>query len=153
MKADRQAEVRFGLDVEEPILADWAKLSGHAKGARGFLKGGRYDDFDFLIVGRDGTVSCYVEVKQRRVEFGKYGDVIFPLRKYALGKLVSGRGCALLVVTRYSCGTLVEVNLSQPPTKRLTIERRDRPGEAVPHVSYSGSKLTILRRPPDAPAR
>lgn len=146
MKADRQAEVRFGLNAEEPILTDWSKLSEHAAGARGYLKGGRYDDFDFLIVGKDGTVTCYVEVKQRRIAFGTYGDVIFPLRKYILGRDVSKRGCTLLVVTQYTCGTLLEVDLSQPPTKRLEIERRDRPGEKVPHVSYSGTKLTYLRR-------
>lgn len=146
MKANRQAEVRFGIAAEEPILEDWAKLSKHAKTARGYFKGGRYDDFDFLILDKDGTVTTYVEVKERRIAFGKYGDVIFPLRKYVLGKKVSARGQTLLVVTRYTCGTLLEVDLSQAPTKRLDIERRDRPGESVPHVSYSGNKLSFLRR-------
>jgi len=145
MKANRQAEVKFGLAVEEPILADWAKLSKHAEGARGYFKGGRYDDFDFLILDKDGTVTTYVEVKQRRIAFGKYGDVIFPLRKYVLGKKVTERGQRLLVVTSYSCGTLLQVDLSGKPTKRLDIERRDRPGEKVPHVSYSGKALTFLR--------
>lgn len=145
MSAIKLAEVGFGEAYEEPILAEWKQLSPAATEARGFIKGGQYDDFDFIILDRRGLVIVYLEIKQRRVKFGQYGDAMFPLRKHELALEAKRRGTCILAVTRYACGSLVEVDLGQPPTKKADVTRRDRPGKAVPHVFYSGRKLRLLR--------
>jgi hypothetical protein len=45
----------------------------------------------------------------------------------------------------YGCGSLVEVDLSERPSRFTDIVRRDRPGmKPVPHVIYDKHRLTLL---------
>lgn len=138
----KAAEVAQGTSQEERILARWAK---HHPEARGFLKGGTYDDFDFVVFGQNGLVYCYLEVKFRRVPLSKYGDALFPLRKHAFAKLSRAqRLTPVLAVTEYSCGSLVEVDLAEEPGERRDVTRRDRPGRSVPHVLYGKTQMRVL---------
>lgn len=141
------AEVGFGEACEDPILLQWAEFSPSAADIRGYLKAGQYDDFDFVIFGKSGLVVCYLEIKQRRIKFGQYGDVMFPLRKHKLALDLKRKEVLFLAVTRYACGTVIEVDLSAIPTKKADVTRRDRPGETKPHVFYSGRKLRQLVGP------
>ena len=142
----KDAEVAFGTSHEGRILKRWAASSPNAKGARGFLKAGKFDDFDFVIFGGDGLVLCYLEVKLRRSPLSRFGDAIFPARKHAFAlEARSRRKTPVLAVTEYGCGALVEVGLWKEPSSRRDIARRDRPGmKPVPHVIYEKAKMTVL---------
>lgn len=146
---DFTAEVEFGTSREEQILRRWVSLSDCAVDARGFLKGGEFDDFDFVVFAQGGLVLCYVEVKYRRTPFAKYGDAMFPLRKHTFAASCWRKHrLRLYGVTEYSCGTLVELDLQAVPAQRKDIARRDRPGmKPVPHVFYSKSQVTVLAGP------
>jgi hypothetical protein len=141
-----EAEVEHGLANEERILARWRESSARAKDARGFLKGGTYDDFDFVVFDKRGVVICYLEVKLRRSALARFGDVMFPARKHAFAKQVlAERKTPVVAVTEYGCGALVEVDLALPPESARDIVRRDRPGmKPVPHVFYGKSQMTVL---------
>jgi hypothetical protein len=142
----RDAEVAFGTSHEGRILKRWAASSRYAAGARGYLKGGRYDDFDFVVFGGDGLVICYLEVKLRRSPLSRFGDVMFPARKHDFAVMArSKRRTPVVAVTEYGCGALVEVGLWQEPDARRDIVRRDRPGtNPVPHVFYEKAKMRVL---------
>ena len=139
----KEAEVALGTSHEPRILARWAARSKWAAGARGFVKGGRYDDFDFIIFGGDGLVICYLEVKLRRSPLSRFGDVMFPARKHAFAlEARTKRKTPVVAVTEYGCGALVEVGLWQEPDVRRDVARRDRPGmKPVPHVFYEKGKM------------
>jgi hypothetical protein len=48
-------------------------------------------------------------------------------------------------VVEYGCGSLVEVDLSEKPSRYRDITRRDRPGMTpVPHVIYDKGRLRLL---------
>lgn len=142
----KDAEVAFGTSHEGRILARWAAKSKYAAGARGFLKGGRYDDFDFVVFAGDGLVICYLEVKLRRSPLSRFGDVMFPARKHEFAlRARRERKTPVVAVTEYGCGSLVEVALWQTPDQRRDVKRRDRPAmKPVPHVFYEKGKMTIL---------
>lgn len=145
----KSEEVEWGLSQEQRILELWASKSPTAKKlARGFLKAGAHDDFDFVVFDKKGLVLCYVEVKIRRTSFAEYGDAIFPLRKHQLAVEVMQRTRIPIVgVVEYGCGTLVQCALSRKPAKQRDISRRDRPGmRPVPHVFFNGSQLTVLKK-------
>lgn len=142
----RDAEVAFGTSQEGRILKRWTSSSKYAAGARGFLKGGRYDDFDFVIFDGRGFVICYLEVKLRRSSLSRFGDVMFPTRKHERAlEARRERKTPLVAVTEYGCGALVEVGLWREPDFRRDIQRRDRPDtKPVPHVFYEKGKMTVL---------
>lgn len=142
----KDAEVAFGTAHEGRILARWAASSPRAAGARGFLKAGKFDDFDFVIFAGDGLVLCYLEVKLRRSPLSRFGDAIFPARKHDFAlRAKRERKTPVLAVTEYGCGALVEVDLSQTPTRRQDIKRRDRPQmKPVPHVVYEKDRMAVL---------
>lgn len=142
----KDAEVAFGTSHEGRILSRWAASSKYAAGARRFIKGGRYDDYDFVIFDGDGLVICYLEVKLRRSPLSRFGDVMFPARKreFALTARTK-RKTPVVAVTEYGCGSLVEVELWREPDSRRDIVRRDRPGtKPVPHIFYTKAKMTVL---------
>lgn len=142
----RDAEVAFGTSHEGRILARWAAKSKYAAGARGFLKGGRYDDYDFVVFAGDGLVICYLEVKLRRSPLSRFGDVMFPARKHDFAvRARRERKTPVVAVTEYGCGALVEVGLWLDPDVRKNVARRDRPGmKPVPHVFYEKAKMKVL---------
>jgi len=139
-------EVDYGLDKEEAILRRWCSLSPDAKDARGFLKGGTFDDFDFVIFDKWGVVSCYLEVKSRRKKLSSFGDAMAPIRKHRFATYVlKQRLTAVLMVTEYACGSLVQVNLADKPASQRDIARRDRPKmKPVPHGFWAEGQMTVL---------
>lgn len=142
---DFSAEVEWGTAWEVGILKRWADSSSRADDARGFIKAGDYDDFDFVIFASTGLVLCYLEVKRRRTAFSKFGDAIFPRRKREFALMCKQKQRVPMIgVTEYGCGTLVEVDLATKPAREGTIERRDRPGNAVPHVFFEKKQMKVL---------
>jgi hypothetical protein len=141
----KDAEVAFGTAHEGRILKRWSELSSYAAGARGFLKAGKYDDFDFVIFDGRGFVICYLEIKLRRSPLSRFGDCIFPARKHARAlEAQEERKTPMIAVTEYGCGALVEVDLAQEPTRRMMVKRKDRSGPAVPHVVYEKDRMVVL---------
>lgn len=145
----KQREVNFGLEAELPILRGWARVSPYARGVARWTKSTQYADYDFIGWSKDGIPFVFVEVKERRSCWGDYDDVIFPRRKHRFARRLSHFNIALLGVTRYSCGTLVEVNLQDEPDEQRLITRRDRPNSPVWHVIYPLDALTVFR--PEVP--
>lgn len=138
-------EVYWGVSKEVSVLKRWADNAPSAFNARGFVKSGPMDDFDFVIFSKTGLVLCYLEIKCRRTPFKTFGDAIFPLRKHEFAvNAAQEQNIPVLAITQYGDGTLVEVNLATEPAKRAKIERRDRPGDAVDHVFYAKEQLTVL---------
>lgn len=141
-----EGEVAEGVSQEERILRRWAD---HHPKARGFLKGGTYDDFDFVVFDTTGVVYCYLEVKFRRVRLDQYGDAMFPTRKHTFARRVElERKTPTYAVTEYADGALVEVDLRDDPADQRDITRRDRPGmKPVPHVFYDKTQFWVLELP------
>jgi hypothetical protein len=140
-KAD---EVALGEAQEVPILRSWVKLSPYARGVHKWRKSVQFADYDFVGWTKDAIPITFVEVKGRRSEWGKYGDVIFPWRKHRLAKRLTHINVPLIGVTRYACGTIVEVNLQDDPDDRVALSRRDRPGMApVWHAVYREPSLVV----------
>jgi len=148
-KFDRTVEVDWGEAREEPIFKRWRQLSPNANGARFAAPGPKYADWDRLVFDASSSPVCYLEIKKRRVEFAKFGDVLLPERKVKFCvKEGAQHRIPFFLVTEYACGTLVEVDLSQEPDQYVLIGRGDRPGEKrVPHVLYEGDKLLVLQGP------
>jgi hypothetical protein len=144
-----QREVSYGVALEEGILNRWATVSELGRRARGFLRAGEYDDFDFVVFGTDGLVIAYVEVKRRRVRLADYGDALFPARKHAFAlRATRDHAIPVLGVVEYACGNLVVVDLAQKPAQRRDIARRDRPGQApIPHVLYAREQMEVVDGP------
>jgi hypothetical protein len=139
-------EVAWGTADEPRIVARWAKLSEWAKAASMARKGGGFFDWDYQLFAKDGFPVCYLEVKKRRSPLWKYGDALFPKRKHDMGRrLLAEHGLRLIGVVEYGCGSLVEVDLSEKPSRYRDITRRDRPGMTpVPHVIYDKGRLRLL---------
>lgn len=139
-------EVAWGESEENRIVARWSKFSEWAQTATGARKGGRYFDWDYQLFTREGFPVCFLEVKKRRSPLYKFGDALFPKRKYDAGrKLLAEYNLRLIAVVEYGCGSLVEVDLSERPSRFTDITRRDRPGmKPVPHVIYDKHRLTLL---------
>lgn len=139
------AEVEFGVSQEERVLRRWAPLSRIGRKARGFLRAGRFDDFDYVVFGEDGRVIAYLEIKVRRVPLAKYGDAVFPARKMAKARSIwRANKLPFIAAVEYGCGALVQVDLTAAPSGYRRLTRHDRPGQAVSHVVYGRDKLNIL---------
>jgi hypothetical protein len=142
---DREREVRFGVSQEREILTEWGKRSKYASGTARSIVGPQFADFDRILLSKEGLPLCYVEIKARRSSWGRYPDVIFPKRKHTFARRLAGYNLALIGVTRYGDGTIVEVNLGDTPADIVQIERRDRPGQSFPHAVYRGDQLTVYK--------
>lgn len=138
-------EVSWGERQEIEVAKRWKQLS--VVGRRCFrpVKSLEFDPYDFLILARKGVPVCCLEVKVRRSPFGKYGDVLAPLKKHEFAVQMADLGFPYYLVTEYACGTLIEVNLSLPPAETREIARRDRPGmKPVPHGLWKGDQVLVL---------
>ncbi len=148
VKFDRTLEVEWGEAQEEPIFKRWRDSSASACDASWALPSPKYCDWDRLVFDKSGSPICYLEIKRRRIEFAKYGDVLLPDRKV---KFCVREGAThripFYLVTEYSCGSLVEVDLSQEPDLRVMITRRDRSQAPVLHALYEGKKIKLLVGP------
>lgn len=141
-------EVKWGESEENRIVARWAKLSGWSTQATGARKGGRYHDWDYVLFTREGFPVCFLEVKKRRSPLYRFGDALFPKRKHDFGREILARNNLRLIgVVEYGCGSLVEVDLSERPSRFRGIKRRDRGGPEIPHVIYDKHRLTLLEGP------
>jgi hypothetical protein len=140
-KAD---EVKFGEDAEADILQRWARLSKYATGVSKWLKAGQFTQFDFAGFSDEYIPLTYVEIKNRRSKWGVYGDVIFPIKKHDFARRLGRNSIAMVGVTAYSCGTIVEVDLADVPDEEKFITRRDRPGTTVKHGLYRESQLGVF---------
>lgn len=146
---DKTVEVNWGEAAEEPIFKRWCQLSPNAGEAKWALPGPKYSDWDRLVFDKACSPICYLEIKQRRVELARFGDVILPQRKTDFCvKEGAAHRIPFYLVTLYACGSLVEVDLSQKPDEKFLLARNDRPGQkAVPHVRYEGKKICVLAGP------
>ena len=141
----KQAEVQFGLAQEERIAMRWLNVKEDPVGST-LIKAGDFADFDFYVVNGSGLLHAYLEVKMRRKPLSAFGDAMFPARKHETALLAREIGnIPFLAVTEYACGTLVEVDLTDEPSFRRDIKRRDRPGmAAVPHIFYTKDRMKVL---------
>ena len=142
---EKRMEVDWGESREALVLKRWCETSSFArKGAR-IVASEKFDDFDRIVFDRRGLPIAYLEIKVRRSPFSRFGDAIFPTRKHKFARDLRVYNLPFVAVTQYGCGTLVEVDLSQEPDRRMSIARRDRPGTTpVPHVLYERDSLTVL---------
>lgn len=138
-------ELAWGEAHESAVLKRWVKLSPHARGAKRFLRTEELDQYDFLVLDGLGVPLCFVEIKVRRTDLAKYGDVLTPWSKHTFAKKLARHQLPFLLVTQYACGSLVEVDLTGKPAVKKQVARRDRPGmKPVPHGLYQGTQLTVL---------
>ena len=138
-------EVNWGEAQELDVVRRWAQLSEFGKQAKRYVKSLEFDPYDVLVLAQMGVPLCALEVKVRRSAFGKYGDVLAPMKKFEFAVQMRSLGFPYLLVTQYACGTLVEVDLSEAPVESRPIARRDRPGMTpVPHGLWKDSQLRML---------
>lgn len=138
-------EVAWGEAQELDVVKRWSVLSEFGREARRYVKSLDYDPYDVLVLADKGLPLCALEVKVRRSPFGKYGDVLTPMKKHEFAVQMGDLGFPYLLVTQYACGTLVEVDLSETPADSRPIARRDRPGMTpVLHGFWKGSQLRML---------
>ena len=138
-------EVIWGEAQELDVVKRWAGLSETGREAKRYVKSLDYDPYDVFVMGDKGLPICVLEVKVRRVEFGKYGDVLTPLKKHEFALALREMRIPYLLVTQYACGTLIEVDLAQKPSRTQKIARRDRPGMTpVAHGLWKGKQLVVL---------
>ena len=129
----RLAEVEWGVAQEQAILSRWLRVSPRMLLADRVIKGRDTSDFDFIVFDRNHLPMAYVEVKARRIPFNQFGDAVAPIRKHEYAvKLAHRHKIPMLMIVAHSCGTLVEVDLAEPPCERRDIKRRDR-DKSVPH--------------------
>ena len=138
-------EVNWGEAQELDVVKRWVSLSEYGARAHRFVKSLDFDPYDVLVLAEKGLPLCALEVKVRRVSFGDYGDVLTPLKKHEFALSLKEMRIPYLLVTQYACGTLVEVDLSEPPKDSRPIARRDRPGmNPVWHGMWKGKQLRVL---------
>lgn len=142
--ASRLEEVRWGEGQEQGVLRRWLRSSPRCSGADRVIKSRQFQDFDYVVFDREGYPVAYVEIKVRRVPLSDFGDAVAPIRKHeAAVKLWRRHRFPMLMIVAYSCGTLVEVDLAQPPAERRALKRHDRP-KAVPHGLWKGDQLAVI---------
>jgi hypothetical protein len=148
--SSRQAEVNFGEGLERRVLNAWLGLTRRKPSV--VFHSGKYHDFDFGMLDDRGFPMAWVEVKVRRRPLAEYGDAMCPMRKHEFAKtLFTDHGVPCYLVTQYSCGTIVEVDLLQRPASTKPIRRRDRPNsDPVRHAFYKGDQLTVYTEGADA---
>lgn len=144
MAPSRLEEVKWGEDQEIPVLRRWMKASPRCADADRIVKSRPMQDFDYVVFDKVGMPVAYVEIKVRRVAFGAFGDAVAPIRKFEYAhKLWRRHKVPMVMVVAYSCGTLVEVNLAEPPAERKSLKRHDRP-HAVLHGLWKGAQLSVV---------
>lgn len=143
-RESRLAEVKWGEGQEQGVLRRWLRSSPRCSGADRVIKSRPCQDFDYVVFDKAGMPVAYVEIKVRRVALADFGDAVAPIRKhdYAV-KLWRRHRFPMLMIVAYSCGTLVEVDLAQPPAERRSLKRHDRP-KAVPHGFWKDAQLTVV---------
>lgn len=141
--ATKRSEVAWGT-AQELEIAEAACEYLISQGEFEIVKLGQFADADFLVTTRDGYPRFFLEVKSRRVTYGTFGDVMVPWRKhlFALNAL-EDYNINTYAVTRYSCGTLVVCSLSDTPTAKQNVKRKDR-NVTLPHALYSGRNVRVL---------
>ena len=143
-----EREVAWGESREGAVVKRWLDLSAVAEKCERVIKSSAYDDFDFYCFKKNGGPLAWLEIKVRTIDFGVYGDAMFPRRKHEYAKRMwAAHKIPVYAVTEYACGTLVELDLLATPTAARDIRRKDRPGDKpVPHVFYSESQMLVLER-------
>lgn len=143
-RRSRLAEVQWGEGEEGPILKRWMSASPRVRGADRVIRSRPAQDWDYLALDRRGLPLCYIEIKKRRIPLADFGDAMCPIRKHDLARDIH-RSCRLpfVMVVLYSCGSLVEIDLLEPPAERRDVKRYDRDNH-VPHGLWKGAQLVIL---------
>jgi hypothetical protein len=139
----RQAEVEFGVRQERKILRRWRDHTRYFQSIHAAVAGPERADFDFLLLDRDWMLLAYLEVKVRRVRIADYGDVITPIRKHHLALRLREHRIRFLMTTLYACGTLIELDLSEKPSRVAPMKRRDRE-QGSDHAFYGPGQFTVL---------
>lgn len=146
LAAAKKKEVAFGEGVEVDIWRQWKRVSPYATGVRRWMRArviGDFLHFDFIGFSAEGIPLTYLEVKERRVAWGAYPDLMMPFVKHAFAKRLARSTVPLISVTRYSCGSLVELDLADEPDEIRFITRSDRPNESVKHCFWSADKVKV----------
>ena len=143
-RASRLAEVRWGEGEESPILRRWMAASPRVRGADRVIRSRPAQDWDYLALDRRGIPIAYIEIKKRRIALAEFGDAMCPIRKHELARDIH-RVCRLpfVMVVSYACGTLVEIDLLEPPAERRDVKRHDR-DKHVPHGLWKGDQLVVI---------
>lgn len=142
-------EIAWGEGQELDVVKLWAQHSPMGEEAHRYVKSLEFDPYDVLVLREKGLPLCVLEAKVRRVRFEEYGDVMTPLSKHQFARELSAYSIPYFLVTLYSCGALVQVNLLNEPQERRKVARRDRPGmRPVMHGLWKGSGLQVLRETP-----
>lgn len=142
--SSRLEEVRFGERQEQAILRRWMPVSRRAAGADRVIKSRPFQDFDFLALAKDGFPLAYLEIKVRRVRLAEFGDAVAPIRKHDYAKrLHEQHRVPFLMIVQYACGSLVEIDLAEPPAAEKALKRRDRK-DSVPHGFWRDAQLTVV---------
>ena len=141
-----EREVAWGESREGSVVKRWLDVSAYGEKAERVIKSSPYDDFDFYVFQKNGGPLVWLEVKVRTIDFGVYGDAMFPLRKHTYAeRMWAAHGIPVIAVTEYACGTLVEVDLRAQPKVTRNVKRHDRPGDKpVPHALYDKSQMLVL---------
>jgi hypothetical protein len=142
-----EREVAWGESREGAVAKRWLELSPLGKMAVRVVKSSDYDDFDFYVFSKNGVPLVWLETKVRTIKFGLYGDAMFPKRKHDYAVMMKTMyKIPVFAVTEYSCGALVQVDLTLPPAEIKNVTRKDRPGKAIPHVFYKDSQMLVLAK-------
>lgn len=126
------------------MLRRWMAASPRCAGGERVIKSRPMQDFDYVVFDGAGMPVAYVEIKVRRVSFGAFGDAVAPIRKHEYAhKLWRRHHVPMVMVVAYACGTLLEVNLAEPPRERKTLKRKDRP-HGVLHGIWKDTQLATI---------
>jgi hypothetical protein len=141
-----EREVAWGESREGLVVRRWLDLSPMGIQAVRVIKSSEYDDFDFYCFKKNGGPLVWLEVKVRTIDFGLYGDAMFPLRKHIYAKRMwEAHKIPVYAVTEYKCGTLAEVDLLEEPSSTRDIVRHDRKGDKpVPHAFYLKHQMRVI---------
>jgi hypothetical protein len=152
MPRSRLEEVEWGEEREGAVLRRWVKASPLCIRADRIIRSRPTQDFDYVVFDDKGLPIAYVEIKVRRIAFGDFGDAVAPIRKHEYAeKLWRRHRFPMLMIVAYACGTLVQVNLHEPPAQRRDIKRRDRPN-AVPHGIWKHDQVKVVWEAPSEEA-
>ena len=143
-----EREVAWGESLEGSVVKRWLDSnSDYARDAERVIKSSPYDDFDFYVFKKNGGPLVWLEVKVRTIDFGLYGDAMFPERKHIYAsRMWAAHAIPVIAVTQYKDGTLVETDLREVPETRRAVARKDRGGAKVPHVFYTEKQMRVLER-------
>jgi hypothetical protein len=135
--------VKWGEEKEYQVLSQWILATGLPTTFR-VIKSRAFQDFDYLILTKEGMPHCYLEIKVRRQSLKMFNDAIFPTRKHDFAKkLRDEHHINFLAVVQYP-DALVEVDLASEPESIRDLQRSDR-AKAVSHAFYGRQQMTVLR--------